>query len=96
MKKEMFNELVESIKEAGKIHRGELQPCRQFEVNPFNIKQLREKLKKSQIEFARMIGVSVATLRNWEQGRRYPVGPARSLLKVFASNPEVVLLALAN
>jgi len=54
MKKELFNELVESIKEAGKIHRGELQPCRQFEVNPFNIKQLREKLKKSQIEFARM------------------------------------------
>ena len=96
MKKELFNELVESIKEAGKIHRGELQPSRQFEVNPFNIKQLREKLKKSQIEFARMIGVSVATLRNWEQGRRYPVGPPRSLLKVFASNPEVVLLALAH
>ena len=50
MKKELFNQLVESIKEAGKIYRGELPPSRQFEVTAFNIKQMRLKLKKSQIE----------------------------------------------
>lgn len=95
MKKELFDCLVESIKEAGKIHRGELLPSRQFEVTPFDIKQMRENLHKSQPEFATMLGVSVATLRNWEQGRRHPVGPARSLLKVFAKNPQAVLQALA-
>ena len=42
-----------------------------------------------------MIGVSVATLRNWEQGRRYPIGPARALLKVVSENPRAVLKALA-
>jgi putative transcriptional regulator len=41
-----------------------------------------------------MIGVSVATLQNWEQGRRRPDGPARALLKVAAENPEAVAAAL--
>ncbi len=41
-----------------------------------------------------MIGVSVATLRNWEQGSRHPEGPARVLLKVAAENPEAVTRAL--
>jgi len=41
-----------------------------------------------------MIGVSVATLRNWEQGRRVPEGPARALLKVASKNPEAVEEAL--
>ena len=95
MKAELFDQLVDSVKEAGKIHRGEIAPCRKFEVTPLNIKELRAKLNKSQIEFAKMIGVSVATLRNWEQGRRSPVGPAKSLLKVFAANPEIVAQTLA-
>jgi putative transcriptional regulator len=43
-----------------------------------------------------MIGVSVATLRNWEQGRRRPEGPARALLKVAAANPEMVAAALVS
>ena len=43
-----------------------------------------------------MIGVSVSTLQNWEQGRRRPEGPARALLRVAAANPGVVASALAN
>lgn len=43
-----------------------------------------------------MIGVSVSTLQNWEQGRRRPVGPAQALLKVAASNPRIVAQALAS
>ena len=56
MKAELFDQLVDSVKEAGKIHRGEIAPCRKFEVTPLNIKELRAKLNKSQIEFAKMIG----------------------------------------
>ena len=52
------------------------------------------KLGVSQSEFALMIGVSVATLRNWEQGRRTPEGPALALLRVAAKNPRAVAEAL--
>lgn len=89
-----FAELVDSIKEAGAIKRSERKPSRMFESSPIDIKGIRQKLDKSQSEFAMMIGVSVATLQNWEQGRRKPVGPARALLRVAAGSPEVVLKAL--
>lgn len=95
MNKAMFDRLVASIKQAGQIHREEIAPSRRFEVTPLDIKKMRENLHKSQPEFASMIGVSVATLRNWEQGRRYPIGPARALLKVVSENPKAVLKALA-
>jgi putative transcriptional regulator len=95
MNKAMFDRLVTSIKQAGKIHRGEMPPSRRFEVTPLDIKKMREDLHKSQPEFAEMIGVSVGTLRNWEQGRRHPIGPARALLKVVSKNPTAVLKALA-
>ena len=94
MKKKLFDDLVESIREAGKIHRGEMSPSRKFVFAPVDIKAIRKRLSKSQDEFALMIGVSVATLRNWEQGRRSPEGPARALLQVEAENPEAVVGAL--
>ena len=58
------------------------------------MKAVRAKLAKSQSEFALMIGVSVATLRNWEQGRRVPEGPAQALLRVASKHPEAVIAAL--
>jgi putative transcriptional regulator len=90
-----FNDLVESIQQAGKIKNGSVKPERLFHFNPIDIKKIREKLHKSQTEFAFMIGISVSTLRNWEQGRRYPAGPARALLQIAVSNPEVFENALA-
>ena len=90
-----FAELVESIEQAGKIKRGEMTPSRRFEFSPLDIKKIRRQLDKSQSEFALMIGVSVATLQNWEQGRRRPEGPARALLQVASVHPEVVSQALA-
>jgi putative transcriptional regulator len=96
MKKQLFEELVASVKEAGKIHRAEAQPSRRFVFEPEDVRCIREKLDKSQSEFARMIGVSVATLQNWEQGRRQPVGPARALLMVASKAPAVVAKALAT
>ena len=96
MNEKDFADLVESIKEAGAIKQGERKPSRVFEFSPMDIKGIRKKLDKSQREFALMIGVSVGTLQNWEQGRRKPVGPARALLKVAAQNPVAVRDALEN
>jgi len=87
---------VESIKEAGRIKAGELPPSRRFELSPLDIKTIREKLHKTQFEFALMIGVSVSTLQNWEQGRGRPEGPAKALLKVASKNPEAVMDALSS
>ena len=94
MKDDDFSELVTSIKEAGDIRRGNRAPSRVFEIGPVDIKAVRQRLQRSQSEFVLMIGVSVATLRNWEQGRRRPEGPARALLKVAAEEPEAIEKAL--
>ena len=55
---------------------------------------IRKALSVSRSEFAMMIGVSVRTLQNWEQGRRKPEGPAKALLRVASKNPKAVLEAL--
>lgn len=65
-----------------------------WQLPPDDIKAIRHGLAKSQAEFARMIGVSLSTLQNWEQGRRQPDGPARALLRVTAENPNAVAQAL--
>ncbi len=94
MKDTAFQELVTSIRQAGRIRRGLLKPSRTAVFRPTDVKAIRAKLGVSQPEFALMIGVSVATLRNWEQGRRTPDGPALALLRVAAKNPEAVAAAL--
>ena len=96
MKDKDFSELLQSVREAGQIMRGEAKPSREFVFSPDDVQAIRKKLKKSQDEFALMIGVSVATLRNWEQGRRQPLGPARALLKIAAENPKAVEKALGR
>jgi putative transcriptional regulator len=90
MKDELFNELIASVREGGAILRGEKKPVRSFKVTAPNIKRIRAGYKLSQQEFAALLGISVATLRNWEQGRRSPEGPARVLLQVAALYPDVV------
>lgn len=94
MKKEKFEKLITSIKEAGEIKAGKKSPSRIYEIKPPEIKAVRNKLHVSQNEFALMIGVSVRTLQNWEQGRRKPEGPAKALLRVASINPRAVLDAL--
>jgi putative transcriptional regulator len=96
MKNEAFDELIQSIRQAGAIRRGQMRPGRVTEFAPVDVKAIRRRLGKSQSEFAHMIGVSVATLQNWEQGRRRPEGPARALLKIAAVNPKAVSAALSK
>jgi putative transcriptional regulator len=83
-----------SVKQAGSIRRGKINPGRVSQFSPADVKAIRARLKKSQSEFAMMIGVSIATLQNWEQGRRSPHGPARALLKIAAEKPRAVIEAL--
>jgi len=94
MKKELFNELVESIEEAGMIRKGLAKPSRIFRYRPMDVKNIRNKLHVSQSQFSLMIGVSKSTLQNWEQGRREPEGPAKALLRVVEKRPDAVLEAL--
>jgi len=96
MKQKDFDRLVTSIKQAGAIRRGRLKPGRVTEVQADDVRAIRLKLDKSQAEFAMMIGVSVATLQSWEQGRRQPEGPARALLRVAARSPKALVEALAS
>jgi putative transcriptional regulator len=90
-----FKKLTASLKQAGKIRRGRLRPARVTTFKPADVRSIREKLDVTQAEFALMIGVSLATLRNWEQGRRVPDGPAQALLRVAAANPKAVVTALS-
>jgi putative transcriptional regulator len=60
------------------------------------VRDLRLRAQLTQLEFAARLGVPVETIRNWEQGKRTPRGPARALLAVVAHAPETVFAALAN
>ncbi len=94
MKKELLAELVESIEEAGQIRKGLVKASRVFRYRPVDIKRIRNRLHVSQSQFSLMIGVSKATLQNWEQGRRQPEGAAKALLRVVDKQPQAVLEAL--
>src|SRR5438128_7487353 len=76
MKQRMFDQLLQSVKEGGAILRGEDKAARRSVVGSPEVRAIREKTSLSQTEFARLIGVSVKTLQNWEQDRRRPTGPA--------------------
>ena len=96
MKKANFDKLLESVKQAGEIAQGNRKASRVFQVNAASIKELRGRTKLSQPEFANLLGVELSTLRNWEQGRRSPTGPARQLLRAIERDPKNVLKALAS
>ena len=90
MNEELFAELIESVREGGAILRGEKEPSRTFVVEGPDVKSIREQYQLSQSQFASLLGISVKTLQNWEQGRRSPQGPARVLLQVAAKHPDAV------
>jgi putative transcriptional regulator len=95
MDKKLFVELVDSMKQMNEIVQGKRAASRRFEVNAVSVKKLRAKLGLSQPKFAALLHVDVGTLRNWEQGRREPTGPAKALLTAISRDPENVLKALA-
>jgi len=94
MKAKMFEELLESVREGGAILRGQRKPSRQFKIQSSGIRAIRKRTRLSQSEFARLMGVSVKTLQNWEQDRRHPTGPAAALLRIIAHEPQLAVKAI--
>jgi len=94
MDKTLFESLKQSLKETAAIRRGELAPGRVTEISTPDAKTVRAKVGLSQSDFAQLIGVKIATLRNWEQHRRQPTGPAAALLTIVEKEPEAALRAL--
>lgn len=94
MDKRLFAQLTESMEQMGEIARGERAPSREFHVDAMEVKAIRAATGLSQPKFAKVLDVDVGTLRNWEQGRREPAGPARALLRAIKKDPRHVLAAL--
>lgn len=96
MRDALFRELRQSLREGGAILRGEKKPRRGVRVAEPQVAQIRARYGLTQPKFAALLGISVKTLRNWEQGRRAPQGAARVLLQVAARHPEAVLDAVSE
>lgn len=94
MEKTLFDDLVQSLKEAKDISKGKAKASRRFEIATTDVKAVREQVGLSQNEFAQLMRVSIKTLQNWEQHRRNPTGPAAALLKIVSTAPDLVLKAL--
>ena len=91
MEDKLFQELLESVKQGAEITKGTMTPSRIFQFPETEVRLLRERFGLSQDKFATLVGISVGTLRNWEQGRRKPEGPARVLLNLASEHPEWLL-----
>lgn len=97
MKDEDFEGLMRSMDEVRRFVRGEEVPGLRYHPAPHeDAAAIRKRTGLSQAAFAKQIGVPVATLRNWEQRRRYPDGPARVLLALLAKDPDIVARTLAK
>ena len=94
MEKTLFDDLVQSLKEAKDISNGRVHASRRFEVASPDVKTVREQIGLSQSEFAGLMRVSIKTLQNWEQNRRHPTGPAAALLKIVGTAPDLALRTL--
>ena len=91
MDKQHFDQLVKGVREmkqhmAGKVVRG----AKETEISTPDVRLIREAAQISQSQFARLIGVNLRTLQNWEQLRTRPTGPAKALLKIVALNPKAI------
>lgn len=93
-KTRFFEDLLASVQEMDEIVRGEKAPSREFHVDAESVRAVREATGLSQAQFAQLIEVQIGTLRNWEQGRRRPTGPARALIKALKARPKAVVKAL--
>jgi putative transcriptional regulator len=95
MNEKQFAELKDAVRLMARHLRGEkMAGMRVTEVPEPDVKAIREAANVSQSDFARLIGINLRTLQNWEQRRSRPTGPARALLKIVASNPKSAIKAL--
>ena len=83
-KRDIGLEILEGIREIKRGEHGRVTTVP-------SVSSVREKTGLSQSDFARLLGVSVRTLQEWEQGRRLPSGAARTLLMIAAKNPNALI-----
>jgi len=98
MRKDLFDELAESVKQMKEVQAGRQKASRMTRAadllrDTLDVATLRGTFKLSQAKFAALLGISVDTLQNWEQRRREPEGPAKVLLRIAATHPEALLSA---
>lgn len=91
-----FTEISAGLKDALAHSKGEPTDAVEHRPEPIDVKAIREKTGMSQQHFCATFGISIGTLRHWEQGLRVPRGPARVLLKVVERNPRAVIEAVLN
>ena len=97
MKQEDFEGLMQSMDELRRWLAGEDVPGLKVHFPPDgDVAAIRKKTGLSRTAFAKQIGVPIATLRNWEEGRRCPDGPARVLLALLNKDPDIVRRTLAE
>jgi putative transcriptional regulator len=103
VKQQVLEEVLASMTQASEQPSAARAQARSASINghdalldALGIKELRARTKLSQADFAALLGVELSTLRNWEQGRRVPAGPARALLRAIRNDPQNVIRALAR
>jgi DNA-binding transcriptional regulator YiaG len=103
MDRELFESLLDVARVARRKRRERLArlvggPRRRPPDAPdtIDLRAIRALTGLSQAKFAELLGIELATLRNWEQGRRAPTGPARALLRAIRNNPVAVIQALSD
>ena len=89
-----YTEILEGLNEAIAHAKGEKNNVVEHQPEKINVKAIREGTGMSQQKFSATFGISIGTLRHWEQGSRTPRGPARVLLKVVQNNPEAIINAI--
>jgi putative transcriptional regulator len=90
MNKKHFGEMLGSLDEAVEIARGSRKPARAYTLSDPDVRAIRRSLGLTQVEFAALLNVPVATIQGYEQGRRAPDAPARTLLRVASAAPELL------
>jgi putative transcriptional regulator len=91
-----FDEIQEGLADAIKHSKGKKSKVIEHTAEEINVKAIREKTGMSQQRFCAAFGISLGTLRHWEQGLRSPRGAARVLLKVVQKNPKAVIKAISE
>ncbi|MBT3010589.1 MAG: helix-turn-helix domain-containing protein [Candidatus Thiodiazotropha sp. (ex Lucina aurantia)] len=91
-----FTEISEGLKDAAAHAKGEKSEVLEHAPEALNVRAIREKTGMSQQRFCATFGISLGTLRHWEQGLRSPRGAARVLLKVVENNPQAVIKAVSE
>jgi putative transcriptional regulator len=89
-------EMIQGAKEILAAVKGDRTVARRHVVPSIDVAEVRRRLKLSQAEFAAAFGLSLDSVKNWEQGHRSPEGPAKVLLAVIARDPRAVQNALAS